>query len=252
MLAYSIHQAVVTPYVSQESGREIQEFVTMEKLADVAEWVKTARKQYGRVSPKAPRIPAIPATKVPATPFFFRDEAGNNRRSFTFKSYNPKSADNTLNRNRGDEVKYASAPFFLQTGDPTNTRTIKLDVSQLHAGTVFSVVLSNRRYSDLRGRRDGTIVIRNGVTGTAAKKLADGPIKWFYHGKPLNVGHLVIAITVTDTQFTIAYETPEGFVVHGDCPISYLTPAEIGDVRGMPFYLNIYVKTKAGEGGELK
>lgn len=41
---------------------------------------------------------------------------------------------------------------------------------------------------DLQGKKLNTILFRNGVTATAAKKLKNKNISWFYHGRPLNNG----------------------------------------------------------------
>jgi hypothetical protein len=115
------------------------------------------------------------------------------------------------------------------------------------------VILSNKPGKDLFGKDNDTILLRNGVTGTAAKKTLDNKIIWFYHGKPLNDGYLSLCITVTQEQFTMAYQTDgtaaRDFIVHGDTPISRLGKAQIGDVGGIPFYLNIYLRRKRGRAG---
>src|SRR5271163_2954726 len=80
--------------------------------------------------------------------------------------------------------------------------------------------------------------------GPRPKKLAQDKILWFYHGKRLNDGHLSVCITVTQDQFTMSYQADgspnDAFIIHGDTPISKLGKAQIGDVKGMPFYLTIF------------
>ncbi|KAJ3296179.1 hypothetical protein HK104_001917 [Borealophlyctis nickersoniae] len=229
----SLMQALVSTYVPQEYGGEKEEFVSMERLAAVKKYVAEAFRLYGHLIPRVPEIPTIEAAAIAARPFTFPTVDATTSSAFTVKDL-------------GREATFTSAPIFLQTNDPANTHTVKIDLSNLHGGIIFSVILSNK-CTDFQGRQKDTILIRNGVTGTAAKKRADGYMRWFYHGKPLNDGSLIIAVTVTDNQFTIAYETEKGYVVHGDCPISYLTPAEIGDVAGVPFYLTIFMKAKYGK-----
>jgi hypothetical protein len=46
---------------------------------------------------------------------------------------------------------------------------------------------------------------------------------------------------------TISYESNGIYYIHGDTPISRLTPNEIGKVAGEPFYLNVFVKNKRGK-----
>jgi hypothetical protein len=44
-------------------------------------------------------------------------------------------------------------------------------------------------------------------------------------------------------------EGSDQFLVHGDTPISKLGEAQIGNVKGIPFYLTIYLKRKSGDEG---
>jgi len=122
-----------------------------------------------------------------------------------------------------------------------------MDLNNLHPGVVFSVLLSNKADSDRIGNEPGTILLRNGVTGTAAKKTEGNKVMWFYHGKPLNDGHL--SVCITQDQFTMAYQTDgtgsESFIIHGDTPISKLGKAQIGNVENIPFYC-IFLKRKSG------
>ena len=48
-------------------------------------------------------------------------------------------------------------------------------------------------------------MFRNGVTATAAKKIENKPLTWFYHGKPLNSGDMKVNLTITPNQFAISY-----------------------------------------------
>lgn len=49
------------------------------------------------------------------------------------------------------------------------------------------------------------MIFRNGVTATAAKKLKNGKLNWFYHGKPLNNGDMSVNITITKKQLIFSY-----------------------------------------------
>jgi len=69
---------------------------------------------------------------------------------------------------------------------------------------VFSVILSNKPGIDLFGNDSDTILLRNGVTGTAANKTAGDKIIWFYHGRLLNDGNL--SVCITQDQFTMSYQ----------------------------------------------
>lgn len=50
------------------------------------------------------------------------------------------------------------------------------------------------------------MIFRNGVTATAAKKLKNGKLNWFYHGKPLNKGDMMLNITITKNQLVFSYQ----------------------------------------------
>ena len=46
----------------------------------------------------------------------------------------------------------------------------------------------------------------------------------------------------------MSYLNEEGrYVVHGDCPVSFLTEAEIGRVRNETFYLSVVMRNKGGK-----
>jgi hypothetical protein len=171
--------------------------------------------------PTVPKIPLVEATPVPATPLFAPQEL-----------------------TAGSPETVTSAPIFLQTGS-NDIHSFAVDLANLHAGIVFSVILSNSP-SDLLGKKKSTILVRNGVTATAARKRANGDILWFYHGKPMNGGDMRLHVTVGRDQMTFAYREEVGgrLYVHGDCPVSRLSVEHIGDVRGMPFYVHVYTKDK--------
>jgi hypothetical protein len=62
-----------------------------------------------------------------------------------------------------------SETIYLQT-ESDEAHSSAIDLSGLHIGIIFSVILSNS--NDLLSRKPGTILIRNGVTATVARKLA--------------------------------------------------------------------------------
>ena len=232
----SLMQALVTPRVPQEYDEDRLEFVTMEKLAEIKRAVRATVEKHKDVVGALPEIPIIRGTPIPAKPFVFIP--GTRSQSLTFqRGYN----------------RYISQPIYLQEPHTGEARSTVLDLNNLHAGVVFSVILSNKRGEDLIGQQLDTILLRNGVTGTAAKKLSQEKILWFYHGKPLNDGQLSVCITVTQDQFTMSYQTDgspkDAFIIHGDTPISKLGKAQIGNVKGMPFYLTIFFNLKYGQTG---
>lgn len=146
---------------------------------------------------------------------------------------------------------YLSQAIYLQDPQIPQAWSVFLDLRNLHPNVVFSVILSNKPGTDPFGKQVDTILLRNRVTGTAAKKRANQPMVWFYHGKPLNDQNLSACITVTSDQFTISYKSDDTnrFVVHGDTPISKLEKAQIEDVQGIPFYVNILLKLQSGADG---
>ncbi|CAL5874058.1 uncharacterized protein PFLUO_LOCUS8345 [Penicillium psychrofluorescens] len=232
----SLMQALVTPRVPQVHGPDKPEFVSMGKLKDIKQSVQATYHAHKHKISHLPAIPTIPATSIPAQPFSFT-RLGMEEPSDLLEFKN--------------EDTYISQKFYLQDPENPQAWSTVLDVKNLHPGVVFSVILSNKPGTDHTGGTNDTILLRNGVTGTAAKKLADRPIKWFYHGKPLNDQNLSVCITVTNDQFTISYKADgtDSFLVHGDTPISKLGRAQIGNVKGVPFYLSIFLKRKSGEEG---
>jgi ubiquitin-protein ligase len=235
----SLMQALVTPRVPQDYGPDRHEFVSMEKLENIKREVHSTYIQNKARIPHLPVVPTVSATSISAKPFRFTHVKGREpTRRLHFS---------------GHDI-YVSQAIFLQNARPAAWSTV-LDLNNLPANVVFSVILSNRAGTDLFGNENDTILLRNGVTGTAAKKTANNKLVWFYHGKPLNDGHLSVCVTVTQDQFTMSYQADgtarDTFIVHGDTPISKLGKAQIGDVDGMPFYLNILFKRKSGRDGYI-
>lgn len=85
-----------------------------------------------------------------------------------------------------------SEPITLQ--DKPWTAEFKLN--DLSAEYVLSFILTND-VNDIKGKKNSTVIFRNGVTATAAKKLSNKKLNWFYHGKPLNNGDMLLNITIT-------------------------------------------------------
>ncbi|KAK5790984.1 hypothetical protein VI817_006293 [Penicillium citrinum] len=232
----SLMQALVSQRVPQTSGSDRPEFVTMIKLSQIKKEVKEAYESRKDIFPSLPLIPTIQATPIKA-------------KRFVFTRLGESSTLDWLNFE--EENIYVSQRIHLQDRKKTRTWSTLLDLRNLHPGVVFSVILSNKPGADLVGKKNDTILIRNGVTGTAAKKKAKEPIAWFYHGKPLNDRNLSVCVTVTNDQFTMAYKDDDTntFLVHGDTPISKLEVAQIGRVDRMPFYLTILLKRRSGSQG---
>jgi ubiquitin-protein ligase len=232
----SLMQALVTPMVPQDHGPDKPEFVTMGRLEEVKQHVEKTYRAHKDHIPHLPIIPTIPAVPIPAN-------------ALTFTALGAEEVLKSLDFE--SENKYISQAIYLQDYEQPQFWSTLLDLRNLHPGVVFSAILSNKPGADLVGKKKNTILLRNGVTGTAAKKRADQALVWFYHGKPLNDQNLSLSITITNDQFTMAYKTEgsEKFWVHGDTPISKLGEAQIGDVKGIPFYLTIYLKLKSGHEG---
>ena len=106
---------------------------------------------------------------------------------------------------------------------------------------------SSTQEDDLFGEKLDAILVCDGVTGT---ELAQNKILWFYNGKPLNNGHISVCITVTQDQFTMSSRAngspKDSFVIHGDTRISKLGKAQIGNVKGKKFYLNLPSQERRG------
>lgn len=125
-------------------------------------------------------------------------------------------------------------------------KTVEFELMNLTAEFVLSFVLINNAH-DIKGVQSDTIIFRNGVTATGAKKLANKPLTWFYHGKPLNSGDMKINLTITPKQFAMSYideSTNGNWVLHGDTPLTSLKSKIVGDLTKKPFKLLVYVKNK--------
>ncbi|KAH7382669.1 hypothetical protein DE146DRAFT_669459 [Phaeosphaeria sp. MPI-PUGE-AT-0046c] len=216
----SLLSAIVSFYVMQQGGYEREEPVSMDHLHSVKENTNMIwRREQSHFPNPIPRIPLVEATTVPAKPLFSPQKIAI-----------------------GSKTVMTSEPIFLQTGSD-EVYSFAVDLTALHANIVFSVVLSNS--TDLIGKKKRTILFRNGVTATAARKLANEPIKWFYHGKPMNDGDMRLHVSVGRNQMTFAYYENGRLYVHGDTPVSKLDKATIGNVRDMPFYVHIFTNDKS-------
>jgi hypothetical protein len=213
--------AVATPVkVAQQSGGSREEYVSMEKLARVKKGAKYVFDQHAHHLPPVPSIPLVEATMVPAKPLFDPQ---------TLEAGNPETI--------------VSRPIYLQTGTD-EVHSFAVDLSALHPDIIFSIVLSNTPGTDLAGKQSTTILVRNGVTATAARKSVGKKTKWFYHGKPMNDGDMRLFVSVGRDQMTFAYQEGGKWCVHGDCPVSKLKERDIGYVKRMPFYVTVYTKNK--------
>lgn len=191
----------------------------MERLYLVKQGAHQAYEQHKHHLPAVPRIPLVEATPIPAEPLFAPQ---------TFTAGSPSTL--------------TSSPIYLQTGSNT-VYAFSVDLSNLNRDIVFSIILSNST-TDFLGKTPNTILIRNGVTATAARKLADQPTQWFYHGKPMNDGDMRLHVAIGRDQMTFAYHDEGRVVVHGDCPVSRLDEERIGNVKGVPFFVHVVTKDK--------
>ncbi|GAP87532.1 hypothetical protein SAMD00023353_2600120 [Rosellinia necatrix] len=220
-LLASLMSAIVSFYVPQQHGGDMAEFVSMGKLRDVKIAAVETYKRYKHLLPSLPEIPLVKARMVPAKQMSFPA-------TIAVES----------------ETLVTSGPIYLQTSD-TTLHSFAADLSELHEGIVFSVVLSSSE-TDITGKGPDTVLVRNGVTATAARKCAGKPTQWFYHGKPMNDGDMRLHVTIGRDQMTLAYYSNGERYVHGDCPVSRLWPSQIGNVQDIPFYVHIYMKKKFG------
>ncbi len=234
-LISSLLQSIVSVTVPQEYGEDKEEFVSMETLSSIHQNVDYTYNEYKKYMPQEKPVKKIEAIAVKAKSFEFPNVI-------------------IANTDQRDKI-VSSNPIYLQRENKAdNVYCCEFDLSDLsnNRSTVFSIVLSNDR-TDMTGRKATTILIRNGVTATAAKKKLNGRTKWFYHGKPMNQNDLKLIVTVGYDQFTISYVDSDGKnIVHGDCAVSFLTEAEIGNVKNMPFFLNIFLKNKKGKPVTIK
>ncbi len=218
-LLASLLQAIVSYMVAQQHGPDVAEFVTMEKLADIHRNVDQTYEKYRKYVPQGRLLDKPKPCEVDTELF-----------EWPSKSFDTKAKTESFLNTR---------PFIL--GSETYSVGIDLTELELNKSTVFSIVLTNDP-NDLVGRKEGTVLFRNGVTGTAAKKEFNGKTNWFYHGIPLNQNGLKVIVTVTSGQFIISYLAEDGnYYIHGDYPVAYFDQkAHVGK----KFQLCLYMKKK--------
>ena len=158
----SLIQAIVCYNVPQEYGGDHGEPVSMEKMAGLERSTYQTYNQYKHLVPEIPQYGKVYAIPVACRTLRF-------------------PASMRTGNVRQQQI-YSSQPFKL-----TDSMTCSFDVSDLKSNpyVVFSVILSNKK-NDPVGRQRDTILIRDGVTATAAKKTRRGQTTWFYHGTPMN------------------------------------------------------------------
>jgi ubiquitin-protein ligase len=220
----SLMQSIVCYNVPQDYGGTKAEPVSMEKMASLERSTYRTYEQYKHLVPEIPvygKVYAIPVKcRVAQFPASMRTPVNNRQQKIV-----------------------SSKPFKLQ-----DSITCSFDISDLknNPNVVFSVILSNRP-NDPVGRQRDTILIRDGVTATAAKKTRRGATSWFYHGTPMNKGIHNLTVTVHKNQFTISYleEETGQMVVFGDSVVSFLREKELQSYND-PFYLSVFMKKKSG------
>lgn len=221
----ALMSAIVSFYVPQEYGADKAETVSMDALRRIKENVNKACVEHKELLPEVlPQPPLVAAARVRAEELDF-------------------AAEIVTGANATETV--TAGPIYLQTGGPEKTYTFAVDLSELNDKVVFSVILSNK-LDDFTGSKPDTILVRNGVTATAARKRAKEEIQWFYHGKPMNDGDMRLHVTIGAGQMIMAYYAADGrrFVL-GDCPVSRLTPKEIGHVLRVPFWVHIFTRNRS-------
>ncbi|KAL2202783.1 hypothetical protein CC79DRAFT_1337443 [Sarocladium strictum] len=221
----ALMSAVVSFYVPREYGTDTAQPISMDGLRVIKDHVRKACEEHKEILPALmPRPPLVSAARVRANELCFPAEI-------------VADADKTETVTAG--------PIYLQTGEKDDMYTFAVDLSEVHDKMVFSVILTNT-LDDLTGRKPETVLVRNGVTATAARKRTGQEAQWFYHGKPMNDGDMRLHVTIGADQMTMAYYGDDGHrYILGDCPVSRLTHNEIGDVRGVPFWIQIYTKNRA-------
>jgi ubiquitin-protein ligase len=257
----TLMQALVAVKVEQSYGEPVLEFITMERLKTIRREVDRTLQLFGVCMPKAPQVETLKHEGFPIPCRFFSYP------KFIYANHSYEQDSYTI-----------SQPIKLQVNSSSesplhHSYTIGLDLSDLTRSplTVFSVILSNEPH-DPTGLKPSTVLVRNGVTASAAKKRRFEPIQWFYHGEALQRENLKVIITVAWDQFVIAVEkekkTNENevkqqeskedemssfahhYYLHGDGPISFLSSAELDELRSNEqFYLTIFLRTKSGSIG---
>ena len=154
----SLLQVLVSVKVKQKySNHEIDEFVSMRKMIVQHEQVDQVWSKYKSYFVGLPRIKKVRAKKVRV-----HDQIHFARSDLPVK-FEKSSRIYSSNGFRLDEAD------FSVLIDLSEFRK-KLELTKHRYNFVVSVILSNR-LNDPLGKLDGTILIRNGITGTAAKKV---------------------------------------------------------------------------------
>jgi ubiquitin-protein ligase len=230
----SLLQVLVSYKVKQQGSHdyEITEAVSMQKMIAQHVEIDQTWAKYNAYFPHCPPVERSPARKVK---LHDRVHFARNELPVSFEKGSRVFSSN------GFRLREADFSLVLDLSDFRR----KLTLEKHRYNFVVSVILANST-NDPLGKFDSTILVRNGITGTAAKKLAGGDMRWFYHGKPL-VDFQKIYVTVAHSQITLVVEddSSELLNIHGDTVLSYLTEAELGHVSDTElFYLNVYVEAK--------
>ena len=228
----ALMQSIVSFSVPQMYGDEKQEFVTMENLQNGYENVQNSIKKYTKYVSNIPEIPANLAIEIDAELLDF-----------------PKiiKVKPTVSFNTSDAFEFTVQSQKFKICEETSF-TCGFNLNNLTPNYVFSVVLTTDP-EDLVGKKVDTTLFRNGVTGSAAIKTNRQKTKWFYHGKPLNQTNLKLVVTISNKQFTMAYQditTKNKWVIHGDYPVAYVDNKNVKNISTKNFYLVFYFKRKHG------
>ena len=230
----SLLQAIVSFKVPQKgSNYEREEAVSMSTMVLQHKSSEDIWKRYQHLFAKCPQIAKTHAKRVKVhKPILFQ------------KDFIPISFTQGKRTYTSTGFRLNSADFCVQI-DLTDFRKFKH--MEHRYNFVVSFIISNSQ-TDVVGRNPQTILIRNGITGTAAKKLKFEDTIWFYHGQPL-IDYSVINLTVSHGQVTMVVENDaqdkSDLEIHGDTVLSYLSTAEIGKLDSSEiFYLNICVEAK--------
>ncbi|CAF0834261.1 unnamed protein product [Brachionus calyciflorus] len=228
----SLLQVIVSVKVKQMYGDEKVELVSMEKMIEQHKQVNQIWAKYKHYFPNCPKFERVLAKKVPVGQ---KIEFDHNVIQLPYVKSRKVFSSSPFNLNKSD---------FSVLIDLTDLK--KLPYDNYKYNYVISFVISNSK-TDLIGSDPNTVLIRNGITGTAAKKLKSGETNWFYHGKPL-VYFDKIMITVSRRQVTMVVADNMdklNLKIHGDTVLTYLTDAEMRDsIKDELFYFNILVQAK--------
>lgn len=221
-LMASLMSAIVSYYVEQAYGSPQVEAVTMEKLKKLKSNSITSYNKYKKLVPHLLDYEKILSKEIKSNHF-----------QFNINSY--------ISNKNNNPLSIKSKPFKL---NDTLTITFNLDDLKTNQDTVFSLVVTNNP-NDLVGKKNNTILIRDGVTATAAIKKFGESTKWFYHGIPMNEDINIINITLALNQLTLSYKDKETneMYIYGDSPLSQLHTNTLGKIDD-DFYLVLFLKNK--------